>query len=136
MTKLLARQISLACAAGVLTSLATAGDTPQKFSIAQQPLARALMEFGSQSDEVVVAPTSLTVGKTARAVSGEMQPERALQMLLLESGLSFQRGGDGSIVIVRAPTPKPQAGVKKAPLRLAAAAAIPQETQRDRKSVV
>ena len=133
--KMLAKQISIACVFGVgyaLTSAATAGDTPQSFSIAEQPLARALMEFGAQSDRVIVAPTSLTVGKTARAVRGEMQPERALQMLLLESGLSFQRANDGSIVIVRAPAPKPQARAKNAPLRLAAAAPVPLERESER----
>lgn len=125
MTRRRINRFPVACAACALVSAAVAGEAPQKFSIDAKPLAQALMEFGAQSDAVIVAPTSLTDGKLAHPVRGEMQAERALQMLLLESGLSYQRATDGSITIVRLPVQRPQARAGGAALiRLAAAAPV------------
>lgn len=82
---------------------ATAADAETRtFSIPAKPMAEALMEFGAQCDAVILAPSRLVGGKVAHAVKGNMEPERALQMLLEGSGLSWQRAADGSIAIARA----------------------------------
>lgn len=72
------------------------------FSITAKSMAEALMEFGAQSNEVILAPTVLVGGKAARSVRGTMEPERALRKLLQGTGLTWQRAADGSIAIVRA----------------------------------
>lgn len=113
---------------GLFCLLATSAATPafsadpgtKPFSIEAKPLASALMDFGAQCDEVIVAPTDLVGDKVAREVHGAMSPERALRKLLEGSGLSWRRGEDGSIAIIRSPA-QSQASRGLMPIRLAAA---------------
>lgn len=60
-----------------------------RFDIQQQPLSSALLVLGRQADLSVVAPTSLTTGKTGAPVQGEMSIATALERLLADSGLTF-----------------------------------------------
>lgn len=60
-----------------------------RFDIQQQPLSSALLVLGRQADLSVVAPTSLTMGKTGALVQGEMSVATALERLLADSGLTF-----------------------------------------------
>ncbi len=74
----------------------------KSFDIDAQPLSKALIAFSKQSDFLVVAPTDLVQGKTAPYVSGNLEPEDALELLLKGSGLKHQRGADGEFTIVKA----------------------------------
>ena len=76
-----------------------ADDSSKHFEINAKPLADALMEFGVQSGLTVVAPTTLTAGKKAAAVRGDLAPTDALGRLLKGSGLTFARAADGTISI-------------------------------------
>src|SRR5688572_16651814 len=82
-----------------------AADVATAFSIDAKPLAEALMDFGTQAGKVIVAPTALTSGKTAKPIAGEMVPEQALQQLLEGSGLGFSQTPEGTIVIVSGDSP-------------------------------
>jgi iron complex outermembrane recepter protein len=74
-------------------------DGTKHFDIKAEPLPDALMEFGVQSGLTVVAPSTLTAGKQASSVRGDLTPSDALGRLLRGSGLTFARAADGSIAI-------------------------------------
>jgi iron complex outermembrane receptor protein len=77
-----------------------AGDEPRKhFDVAAKPLGEALMDFGVQSGLTIVAPTSLTAGKTAATLNGDMTSIDALRILLAGTGLTFARDENGAIAI-------------------------------------
>jgi iron complex outermembrane receptor protein len=80
-------------------AVVAADDSSRHFDINAKPLAGALMEFGEQSGLTVVAPTTLTAGKKASDVRGELTPTEALGRLLKGSGLTFARAADGTIAI-------------------------------------
>jgi len=81
------------------SAAAAADSSARHFEIRAMPLAEALMAFGVQSGLTVVAPTTLTAGKKAPAVRGELAPIDALAQLLKGSGLTFTRAADGTIAI-------------------------------------
>lgn len=81
------------------TAVHAADDSSKYFEIKAKPLADALMEFGVQSGLTVVAPSTLTAGKKAAAVSGSLAPMDALKRLLKGSGLTFARDADGTLDI-------------------------------------
>jgi iron complex outermembrane recepter protein len=76
-----------------------ADDSSKHFEIKAKSLADALMEFGVQSGLTVVAPTTLTTGKNASSLRGDLTPTDALGRLLKDSGLTFTRVADGTIAI-------------------------------------
>lgn len=76
-----------------------ANDPIGHFEIKAEPLAEALMEFGAQSGLTVVVPTTLTKGKNAPALRGDLAWTDALGRLLTGSGLTFTQNADGTIVI-------------------------------------
>lgn len=98
---LIRRSVAAFLAALVLCmgTAAAADDSSKHFEINAKPLADALMEFGVQSGLTVVAPTTLTAGKKAAAVRGDLAPTDALGRLLKGSGLTFSRAADGTIAI-------------------------------------
>src|SRR5579863_421632 len=101
-TALASRSLAALLATLVLCSgsvVLAADDSSRHFEIKAMPLANALMAFGGQSGLTVVAPTTLTSGKAAPAVRGELTPTDALGQLLKGSGLTFVRAADGTIAI-------------------------------------
>ena len=92
--ELISRAFMAFCAALMLCigPVATAAnDSFKHFEIKAEPLAEALMEFGAQSGLTVVAPTTLTTGKNAPALHGDLAWTDALGRLLNGSGLSSRR---------------------------------------------
>lgn len=101
-TALISRALMAVCAAlmlGMGPAAMAANDSFKHFEIKAEPLAEALMEFGAQSGLTVVAPTTLTTGKSAPALRGELAWTDALGRLLNGSGLTFTQNADGTIVI-------------------------------------
>ena len=96
------------------TAAHAADDSTKHFEIKAKPLADALMEFGVQSGLTVVAPTTLTAGKKAAAVRGDLAPTDALGRLLKGSGLTFALAADGTIAIQAAESGPVQASVREA----------------------
>ena len=100
------RTIRHACAASALAlalavSPAWGGDAVTQFDLKAQPLARALIAFAQATDMVVIADGRMVRGISAPALRGAMEPLDALARLLDGSGLSYTRGADGAIRIVR-----------------------------------
>ncbi len=100
------KKLSCLCAvSGLALAVAAASASAEEaknYSIQEQSLSRALMELSRQSDTVITASPALVAGKSAAAVSGMLSTEQALSQLLADTGLSFQRGSDGGIIIVQA----------------------------------
>lgn len=99
------RVLLAACAALMLCigpAVMAADGSARHFEIKAEPLSDALMEFGAQSGLTIVAPTTLTAGKQAPAVHGDLTWTEALRQLLQGSGLTFVHGADGAVVIQKA----------------------------------
>ena len=64
---------------------------PVQFSIAAQPMDRALKEFASQARlQLIFATDDIAAGTLAHAVSGLYSPEAALVQMLANSCLSYK----------------------------------------------
>ena len=92
-------------------ALATAGFAEAaeaaKFDIAPQPLSTALAQFGVQSEHGVFADSAITERKVTRGVSGDKEPELALNELLAGTALSWRREGQAFVIVEAA---DPQSG--------------------------
>lgn len=88
-----------ACAIAFAAGAPRAKAQERSFDIPAQSLSGALVEYGRQSGDVVVAPGHLVAARTAPAVTGAMTPSRALEQLLAGSGLEAQRTRDGGITL-------------------------------------
>jgi iron complex outermembrane receptor protein len=92
--------VAIVCTGGVLRPAARPSTTSlHHFDIQAQSLASALVQFGMQSGVLIVAPTTLTEGKAARSVRGDLTPSAALAALLDGSGLNFTTTREGALVI-------------------------------------
>jgi Secretin and TonB N terminus short domain len=78
-----------------------ADELTKPFDIKPRPLAEALMAFGAQTGAIVIASSELTTGKTSKRVVGQLTPQEALTRMLRGTGLKFETGTDGTILIVR-----------------------------------
>ncbi|QKX15761.1 TonB-dependent receptor [Microbulbifer sp. YPW1] len=77
----------------------TSAAQPLSFQLAAQPLERALTQFAEQSGmQVFYRPEELPA-QLSTAVSGRYLPEAALQQLLKNTGLTYQLGHNGTLVI-------------------------------------
>lgn len=100
---LTASLLAVAISAAVAPHSAMAQQTkPQSVNIQAQPLHNALVAIGMQYDVVVVAPYSLTEGKTAVEVEGNLSAFDAIQALLKGSGLEVKRAENDAFVVVKA----------------------------------
>jgi hypothetical protein len=91
--------IVLTFALGLTAAAGLAGEPVIPFDIKAQPLAQALMAFGSQSGAIVAAPSALTTGRTSAAVAGNLSLSDALARLLKGTGLQFSKTDNGTFVI-------------------------------------
>lgn len=86
-----------------LASMAHAQNSPgqplKRFSIPEQPLSQALLEFSEQADIILTVPARLVRDKIAPPVEGELTPSRALLQLLEGSGLVAVYTASGAITI-------------------------------------
>src|SRR5689334_12769271 len=83
----------------MLAEVRAAEQPTRAFNIPAQPLAEALADFSRQSDVIVLAPSTLTGGRTSKAVAGEMSPARALDQLLDGTDLHYVMEQDGSVIL-------------------------------------
>lgn len=74
-------------------------DAKGHFEIDAGPLDVSLQTFTAQSGLDALAPSALTSGKAAPAVSGNMSPTEVLKKLLRGSGLTFIRTREGKITL-------------------------------------
>ena len=71
------------------------------FAVAQQPLVAALNDFSQVTGWQVGLPAELAQGVASPGVKGALTPEKALERLLLGTGLSYRKLGDNSVVLER-----------------------------------
>ncbi|MBY8821064.1 TonB-dependent receptor [Sphingomonas colocasiae] len=114
----LAAAISIAAVAvATTTPAAYAQNATQRFDIPAQPLNKALLQLGRQARISIAAPSSLTKGRTSKAVSGDMTAREALERLLAGSGLEFTFVSANAARVT-------QAGNAPAPARASADASV------------
>lgn len=87
---------------------AMAEQEAQSFEIPSQPLSEAIAEFARQANLDVIAPSALTRGKTSKPVAGEMEPQKALQLLMSDAALDVRRNDGGTLILVQAVTDVPK----------------------------
>ncbi|WP_242107533.1 TonB-dependent receptor [Luteimonas aquatica] len=108
----LALHIALGLALGMAVPIAAAqssahADAMRQYDIPAGPLSRALSAWGAQSGSQLVFAPDLVAAKTSKPVSGRYTAAQALDRLLSGSGLAWERTGDATVVLRKAPPPKP-----------------------------
>ena len=104
-------------ATSAIFAMAISAATAQEyisFNIEEQSLATALIDFSEQSGLMVASPRALIEGKQATAVMGEMSCERALEQILLETGLQVYAVDEG-VYTIRAAKEEPSAAPFRTP---------------------
>ncbi|WP_420563683.1 TonB-dependent receptor [Thalassobaculum sp.] len=71
----------------------------RRFDIPAQSLSDALALFGQQAGMQVSAHGDLVRGKTSNALSGSMDPREALSTLLAGTGLAYELGDGGAVIL-------------------------------------
>lgn len=79
------------------TTVAQAAE--RRFDIPAQSLSDALALFGQQAGMQVSAHGDLVRGKTSNALSGSMDPREALSTLLAGTGLAYELGDGGAVIL-------------------------------------
>lgn len=74
-----------------------------RFEVARGEASDAIRDFGTQAGLQILAAGDRLQGRELNAVSGELSTERALQSLLVGSGLTHQYVGERSVALVEAP---------------------------------
>lgn len=103
--------VALICA-GVTLPVIAADSVPSTrqqggaytFAITQQPLVAALNNFSQVTGWQVGLPAELAQGVSSPGVKGALTPDKALERLLLGTGLNYRKLGNNSIVLERSST--------------------------------
>ena len=108
---LAALSVAMLCSGGALPLMAADATPPRyqqagtyAFSIAQQPLVGALHTFTQVTGWQAGVSSELARDVASPGVKGALTPERALERLLLGTGLSYRKLGPNSIVLERSST--------------------------------
>jgi outer membrane receptor protein involved in Fe transport len=92
-----------------LAAPAAAQERSYQLDLPQQSLSKALMAFGSTTDQQIVFSEGLVKGRAAPSLKGDYTATQALAMLLGDTGLVAQRNADGVVLITKAAA-DPQSG--------------------------
>lgn len=98
-----ARIIRLSVSAAVLSLGNTAFADPVRINIPKQPLDSALQAFGQQTGLQVIYSADLIRGSESARVSGSLESETALKMMLEGTGYNF-RIENGTVILEAAPS--------------------------------
>ncbi len=85
--------------AGGVTAQAAPSNTPGEFEIAAQPLDSALKTFAEQSQMQLMYSPEAVKNLTTKGVRGRHTPERALEILLEDSGLIYKYTDDETVIV-------------------------------------
>src|SRR5690349_11506406 len=91
-----------------VVTIASARAEAQPINIEPQPLASALKEFATQSQQAILVAPALADDKTSPGVQNADNAETALAQLLQGTGLTYRRSGE-ALLIVKV-TADPQSG--------------------------
>ena len=83
----------------VSAGAAMAQERTYHFSMAAEPLSKALRDFARTTHQQLVFTEAMTHGKTAPAIDGSLPPAEALHRLLAGSGLAAERTPEGAWII-------------------------------------
>ena len=72
---------------------------PTNFEISEQPMKSALTEFARQSDREILFSTDAVADKEAPLLKGIYEDERALELLLADSGLEYSVTASNTILV-------------------------------------
>lgn len=86
--------IAIALAFGLPGTQAHAQETAVSISIAAKPLGQALLQLGTQTSLQIFYPQNIVEGLQAPAISGNLTPEQALQQLLQNTAITYERQGN------------------------------------------
>ncbi|MBH1963301.1 MAG: TonB-dependent siderophore receptor [Comamonadaceae bacterium] len=100
----LALALAIVFAASPGYAQGSAAGTPMQISISAQPLAQALNDWARQTRIQLVVQQEAVAGKSAPAVSGQLNPRQALEQLLAGSGLLGRFEGN-LVTVERRPDP-------------------------------
>lgn len=95
--------VTMAAVAVAAASPAEARAEKIVVTIQASQLKDAIAEFAAQTRQQVLYPPELLAGKRVRPLSGAYAPERALEILLAGSGVTFQRTSTGVYVLLAVP---------------------------------
>jgi iron complex outermembrane receptor protein len=100
------RHLTASLSASLLALIASAASladdaapTTERFNITSQPLSQALRAYAEQTGEQVVFFSNVGRGRESNAVSGQLTRDQALQQLLRDTGLRYQRLNTKTIAI-------------------------------------
>src|SRR3954469_1725567 len=100
------RKVWLACGAAIATlPPAAAVAEPRNINIPSEEAARSIPEFARQENIQIVAPVGQLHGIKTQAVSGRMEINEALSLLLVGTGLEVASNDGSTIVLRRGPAP-------------------------------
>ncbi|MGE5502298.1 MAG: TonB-dependent receptor plug domain-containing protein, partial [Ignavibacteriales bacterium] len=86
--------------AAIALLLATGAHAEQaKFNIAAQPLADGLNEFAKQSGRPVMFTPEVAGAKMTHGVTDVSDPEKALALVLADTGLTWRKSGDTYLIV-------------------------------------
>lgn len=85
--------------AGALLAATSAIAAPKAVDIRAGPLAVALAELARENGVEILYSDALVRGRAAKALRGRLSPERALSILLADSGVGYRATADGSYVL-------------------------------------
>lgn len=114
--------LSTLCASSLALSLPALAQAQKgiTYNIAQAPLAEALNTYGVQSGLKLTFGTAAVAGKMAPELKGSYEPQKALDILLRGSGLTYRTGENNTLIISEGP--RPQSSAEPPPVQLALAA--------------
>jgi outer membrane receptor protein involved in Fe transport len=90
---------------GTAMAVVTLASTPamaadgRPINIEPQPLASALREFASQSQQAILVSPALADNKSSKGVQDATDPEIALAALLEGTGLTYRRSGEALLIV-------------------------------------
>ncbi|MCO7227479.1 TonB-dependent receptor [Pleionea sp. CnH1-48] len=110
MRRLLSSLIQFGFGLALLASFSATAQNPPRyqFSIDEQPLHKAILEFAVTLNLEVVFLSELTEGQTSQSLTGEFTLKEALDILFAQTDLQANITTEYSIVIRRRPVTKPK----------------------------
>jgi outer membrane receptor protein involved in Fe transport len=94
------RKVWLACGVAIATVPTAAAAEPRTINIPSEEAAKSIPEFARQENIQIVAPVGQLHGIKTQAVSGRMEIDEALDLLLVGTGLEVA-SNDGSTIVLR-----------------------------------
>ncbi|MFA5964532.1 MAG: TonB-dependent receptor [Sphingomonas sp.] len=102
----LAAPLAIGVAVMALPPAAHARSAEMSFDLPAEDLAAALNRFARQASVQILFPYDAVKGRTSARLNGRMAPRRALERLLVDSGLAIAGFRDGRVTLRRAPEPR------------------------------